>query len=177
MLHYYYGNGCGKTSIALGHIVRMVGRDMKPIVIQFLKKHDPSSQKGFFYGEYITLTEKLNIPVFQYGGFKFITSEKQITEEFKSVCKRGLLKAKEVLESNDYNLLILDELVTVIHLNIFTIEEVLEVLKVRSPTTEVIITGRQKIEALEDIADYATHLQEIHHPYQKGVLARPGIEY
>lgn len=176
LIHYYFGMGCGKTSIGLGHIVRALGRNLRTILIQFLKKHDPSAQKGYFYGEYITLTEKLKVPVIQFGEFNFIKSKKQITNHLE-MAQNALNKVKEVLTSNKYDLVILDEVGSMIKLNLWDIEEFLQILKKKNPKTEVIITGHQKIPELESIADYVTHLEPIKHPYQKGILARPGIEF
>ncbi|MHA1512154.1 MAG: cob(I)yrinic acid a,c-diamide adenosyltransferase [Promethearchaeota archaeon] len=176
LIHYYFGMGCGKTSIGLGHIVRALGRDLRTIIIQFLKKHDPTSQKGFFYGEYITLTEKLNVPIIQFGEFNFIKSEKQISEQLE-MAKTALNKVKEVLTSSNYDLIILDEVGSMIKLKLWKIEEFLQLLKEKNPKIEVIITGHQKIPEMESVADYVIRLDEIKHPYQKGILARPGIEF
>lgn len=176
LIHYYFGMGCGKTSIGLGHIVRALGRNLNTIVIQFLKKHDPSAQKGYYYGEYVTLTEKLNVPVIQFGEFNFIKSGKQIANQLE-MAQDASNKIKEVLSSTKYDLIILDEVGSMIKLKLWKIEEFLQILKAKNPETEVIITGHQKIPELESIADYVTRLFEIKHPYQKGILARPGIEY
>ena len=176
LIHYYFGMGCGKTSIGLGHIVRALGRNLRTIIIQFLKKHDPSGQKGFYYGEYITLTEKLKVPIIQFGEFNFIKSEKQIANQIE-MAKIALRKVKELLTSNNYDLIILDEVGSMIKLNLWKIEEFLQILKEKNPDIEVIITGHQKIPELESVAAYVTHLEEIKHPYQKGILARPGIEF
>ncbi|QEE16676.2 cob(I)yrinic acid a,c-diamide adenosyltransferase [Promethearchaeum syntrophicum] len=176
LIHYYFGMGCGKTSIGLGHIVRALGRNLRTILIQFLKKHDPTAQKGFFYGEYITLTEKLNIPIIQFGEFNFIKSEKQIASQME-MAKNALNKVKEVLTSKKYDLIVLDEVGSMIKLNLWETKNFIRILRDKNPEIEVIITGHQGIPELEDIADYVIHLEEIKHPYQKGILARPGIEF
>lgn len=176
LIHYYFGMGCGKTSIGLGHIVRALGRNLRTIILQFLKKHDPTAQKGFFYGEYITLTKKLNVPIIQFGEFNFIKSEKQIANQLE-MAKNALDKVKEVLTSSNYDLIVLDEVGSMIKLKLWKIEEFLLILNEKNPKIEVIITGHQKIPELESVADYVTHLEEIKHPYQKGILARPGIEF
>jgi len=176
LIHYYFGMGCGKTSIGLGHIVRALGRNLRTLIIQFLKKHDPSAQKGFYYGEYITLTENLKVPIIQFGEFNFIKSEKQIAGQLK-MAKNALNKVKEVLTSNNYDLIVLDEVGSMIKLKLWETEDFIQILKEKSPEIEVIITGHQKIAELESIADYVIHLEEIKHPYQKGIIARPGIEF
>jgi len=176
LIHYYFGMGCGKTSIGLGHIVRALGRNLRTILVQFLKKHDPSGQKGFYYGEYITLSEKLKVPIIQYGEFNFIKSVKQIAGQLE-MAKNAFDKVKEVLTSNNYDLIVLDEVGSMIKLKLWKIEEFLQILKEKNPDIEVIITGHQKIPELESVADYVIELCLINHPYQKGILARPGIEF
>ncbi|MHA1720966.1 MAG: cob(I)yrinic acid a,c-diamide adenosyltransferase [Promethearchaeota archaeon] len=176
LIHYYFGMGCGKTSIGLGHIVRALGRNLNTLIMQFLKKHDPSAQKGFYYGEYITLTEKLNVPVIQFGKFNFIKSEKQIAEQLE-MARDALKKVKEVLLSDKYDLIVLDEVGSMIKLDLWKIGDFIQVLMMKKSKIEVIITGHQKIPELEEVADYVTHLKEIKHPFQKGIMARPGIEF
>lgn len=177
LIHYYYGNGAGKTSIGLGHITRAIGHDLKPILIQFLKKHDPEAKEGYFYGEYKTLTEKLDIPVIQYGTKKFIFSQKDITAEIRALGEIAIQELKNILMSDAYHVVILDELVTFITLGIVKLQDILDLLKNKRNDIEVIITGREYIPELEQITDYATRLEERKHPYQQGIMAREGIEY
>lgn len=177
LLHYYYGNGCGKTSIAMGHILRCLGRQMRPVMIQFLKKHDPTGQEGFFYGEYITLTEVLHVPVFQYGSFHFIVSKDQIDDRCRENAAEGIQKLKDIFASDKFDLVILDEVINAATLKIIDLEQLKIILQSRPPTIEVIMTGREKIPEMLELADYVTHLEEIKHPYQKGIQARAGIEY
>ena len=176
LVHFYYGYGCGKTSITLGHIVRCLGRNMKPILLQFLKKHDPQAQKGFFYGEYVTLTTILRVPVFQYGGFNFVKTPAQIAAQKENI-QNGLTKIKEVLTSGEFDVVILDEIGSVITLGLTTPEIVVGLIQNRAPHVEVMMTGHKDIPALRACSDYVTFLKEEKHPYQKGVQARPGIEY
>ena len=178
LVHFYYGYGCGKTSITLGHIVRCLGRNppMKPILLQFLKKHDPQGQQGFFYGEFVTLTQTLNVPVFQYGGFNFVKTPAQIAAQKENV-QLGLAKMKEVLSSGDFDLVILDEIGSVITLGLVAPETVVDLITHRAPHVEVMMTGHKDIPVLRDCADYVTLLKEENHPFRKGVQARPGIEY
>ena len=176
LIHYYYGKGCGKTSITLGHIVRSIGRNFRPVLLQFLKKHDPSGQKGFYYGEYITLSEILDVPIFQYGDFNFVKSDKQIANQ-KDNALEGLKKIQEVITSSDYDLVILDEIGSMIKVGLYESSQIVEILKEKISTVEIIMTGHEKIPEFVEIANYVTHLQEVKHPFQEGIFARAGIEY
>ena len=176
MVHFYYGGGCGKTSITLGHIVRCLGRNLRPVLLQFLKKHDPQNQKGFFYGEYVTLTESLNVPVYQYGGFNFVKTPTQIAAQQDNI-RNGFAKMKEVLSSGEFDLVILDEIGSIITLGMESPETVVSLIQNRAPHVEVMMTGHEDIPAFRECSDYVTFLKEENHPYQRGIQARPGIEY
>ncbi len=175
-MHFYYGMGPGKTSITLGRIIRALGHGLKPILIQFLKKHDPSGKKGFFYGEYITLTELLNVPIMQFGNYHFVKTTSQV-EANRQMAADALQQMQEILHSDDYDLIVLDELGSMIELNLYSEEQIFALLASRDPHAEIIITGHQPIEKIIEIADYVTHLQEVKHPFQQGIQAREGIEY
>ena len=176
LVHYYYGYGCGKTSIALGHVVRALGHNLKPIVIQFLKKHDPSNQKGFFYGEFVILTKKLQVPVSQFGDFNFVRTDSQIKAQ-KENAANGLKKIQESLNSTECDLLILDEIGSMVKLGLYNAKEIVSLLNSRLPNIEIIMTGHQEIPEFSELADYITFLKEEKHPYKRGVLARSGIDY
>ena len=177
LIHYYYGNGSGKTSIALGHIIRALGHDFRPIMIQFLKKHDPDNAGGFYYGEYITLTQRLQIPVFQYGTIHFLMNEKKIDEEYQTLINEGMEKASEALTSGEFDLVILDEIITAIALQFIDLQETIKMLLHKRNDIEVILTGREDIPEIKEIADYVICLEEEKHPFQKGIIAREGIEF
>lgn len=177
LVHYYYGTGAGKTSIALGHILRALGRNLRVVVIQFLKRHDPSNSEGFYYGEYIMLTEKLHIPVYQFGDFKFLMPNERIPDKYYSYARQGLEKVNEIFKGAQYDLIILDEIATMVKLGLLNAVDIVTAIQNRNAHTEVIMTGRDFIPELEKIADYLTELAEKRHPYQKGIYARAGIEY
>ena len=95
---------CGKTSIALGRIVRAIGHNLHPILFQFLKKHDPNGNQGFFYGEYRTLTEILHVPVIQFGQFNFIRSPNDISPQLRQEIKAGIPQIQNSLNGQRYDL-------------------------------------------------------------------------
>jgi cob(I)alamin adenosyltransferase len=175
--HYYYGNGCGKTSIALGRIVRALGHNLHPILFQFLKKHDPNGNQGFFYGEYRTLTEILHVPVIQFGQFNFIRSPNDISPQLRQEIKAGIPQIQNSLNGQHYDLVILDELPTAIKQGLINETQILEIIQKRAQNVELMITGRELIPSLGKIADYLMEIREEKHPFQKGILARLGVEY
>ncbi|MHA1520482.1 MAG: cob(I)yrinic acid a,c-diamide adenosyltransferase [Promethearchaeota archaeon] len=176
MVHFYYGTGTGKTSIILGRIIRCLGHDLKPILIQFLKKHDPTGSRGFNYGEYITLTTRLEVPVVQFGNYHFVKTPAQI-EANRTLARDAFTKTKEYLQSKDYDVIIFDELGSMLKLGLFSGGDVISALRNRTTLAEIMITGHEPIPELIELADYVTHLEAIKHPFNKGILAREGIEF
>jgi len=81
-----------------------------------------------------------------------------------------------VLKSGEYDLVVLDEVNVAIHFGLIETEQVLKVLKNRTPGVEVVLTGRYAPEELVEIADLVTEMREIKHYYKNGVKARTGIE-
>ena len=176
LIHYYYGNGRGKTSTLVGTIIRALGHDLKPILIQFLKLHDENSKhSGFFIGEVNFL--KNFIPVKQFGGYDFIYSVERATKEDNLRAQNGLKFAKKTVMSGEYDLVALDEIVDTIKLNLIKMEDVLDILKNKPNHVEIIMTGHFLFEELVAISNYVTNYQLVRHPYMLGIEARPGIEY
>src|SRR5665648_967857 len=100
----YTGDGKGKTTAALGLIVRALGQGLRPAVLQFMKS-DPS------WGEVVTL-KKLGVPVEQFGLNHWVIKG-EASEEDLAAAAAGLAKARALVDSGDYDLVVLDELITV----------------------------------------------------------------
>jgi cob(I)alamin adenosyltransferase len=177
MVQYYYGRGCGKTSIALGRVVRALGAGLSPMVIQFLKLHqsDPGAGTGYFYSEYEQLL-RLNVPVHQFGTHQFALPGSE-DPELQINTQHGVEFARDALSSGAFDLVVLDEFATATALGFIPVPEALSTLQGRAAATEVIITGRERIEEFVALADFVTELVEVKHAYQRGVQARPGYEH
>lgn len=166
-LQIYTGNGKGKTTAAFGVALRMACAGGKVFIGQFVK--------GMLYnearcGEYLS-----GITIEQWGRSCILDGEP--TSEDYSLARAGLEKTEALLSSGLWQLVILDELTIAIHLKLLQLEDVLRVLKKRHAETEVIITGRYAPEALVEIADLVTDMQEVKHYYTQGVLSRNGIDF
>ncbi|MGM0436898.1 MAG: cob(I)yrinic acid a,c-diamide adenosyltransferase [Bacillota bacterium] len=166
MLQVYTGDGKGKTTAAIGMAVRAAGAGLKVFIGQFVK-----SMK---YSEIKVLNEIANIDVKQYGLSCFI--EKEPEEEDVKAAREGLQEVKEILKSNEYDLVILDEANIAVYFDLFSVDELIEVIDSRNEGIEVVVTGRKAKDKLIDKADLVTDMQEIKHYYEKGVKARDGIE-
>jgi cob(I)alamin adenosyltransferase len=167
LVHIYTGDGKGKTTAAFGLAVRMLGSGGKVIIIQFLKT-------GKVYGEQIQI-EKCGAVVESYGLPKFVHGKP--SEEDIEMARKAFQRAKEVSSSGEWDLVILDEICVALGFGMLDINDVKELIRNKAPHTELVLTGRYCPEELFELADYVTEMREVKHPYQRGVLARRGVEY
>jgi cob(I)alamin adenosyltransferase len=165
------GDGKGKTTAALGVLIRAAGRGMKCCLIQFMKS------KTDRYGEHESL-EQLGVEVHTMGdGFTWDTNDTaqdiKTSEETWNLCV-------EKMRSDEYDLLVFDELVYVLDYKFLDVNKVLdEVRQVREsqPHLHIIMTGRNAPPELIDAADLVTEMKEIKHPFHVGIFAQQGIEF
>ena len=163
----YTGNGKGKTTAALGLALRAVGAGLKVFIGQFAK--------GMEYSEIKTIREKLpEITIRQYGRDCFIVN-KPTVDDIK-LARQGLAEISNIIRSGKYDVVILDEANIAVHFGLFSIDELLKLVRSKPENLELIITGRKAHPELIKAADLVTEMLEIKHYYQQGVLARQGIE-
>lgn len=162
----YTGNGKGKTTAAFGLAVRAACAGKNVFIGQFIK--------GMEYSELKLEDRFSNIKIEQFGMDYFITHSPSDLDKEKADI--GFDKIKAILNSDLYDLVILDEMNIALFLNLVDTRELLEVLDKRNKKIEVVITGRSAPDELIEYADLVTEMKEIKHYYQQGVQARLGIE-
>jgi cob(I)alamin adenosyltransferase len=164
------GNGKGKTTAAIGLLLRAWGHDMKVVMLQFIKN------KKSNYGEH-RAARRLGIEIIA-GGAGFVRPGRTKDPEKSALLSRKLWDlAKEKISSGTYNMVILDELSYPLQFGWLSVEEVIEVLKHRPEQLHVVITGRGVPDTLIDFADMVTEVKEIKHHFRQGIKAQPGIEF
>lgn len=162
------GNGKGKTTAALGVVMRAWGRGWRIAVLQFIK----SSTNN--YGER-RAARKMGIDWYAMGdGWTWRSRDLARTAELARIAWE---RAKELLQSGGYDLVVLDELTYPLRYGWLPVDEVIEALRTRAAGTHVIVTGRHAPGALIEAADLVSDVQEVKHPYRRGIKAQPGIEY
>lgn len=168
----YTGNGKGKTTAALGMVIRAVGYGWKLCIIQFVKG-------SWKYGELKglkLLDQFVELHVIGEGFVGILDDTKQF-EEHRAAAKGGIELALEKISSGAHQIVILDELNVAYDLGLVTEEEIRQLLRARGADQTLVITGRGAPEWLIDAADLVTEMKEIKHPYQKGILAQKGIDW
>ena len=168
LIQVYTGDGKGKTTAALGLALRAAGRNMKVLIVQFMKKWD--------YGELHSVELIPNIILRTFGTKDFVYKGKAKKIDYEEAEKAFSFGA-EGMQSGDYDIVIFDELNMALYYELLDLKEVIEKLKGKPDNVEVVITGRRAPEEIIEIADLVTEMKEIKHPYQKGIKARMGIEY
>ncbi|MEO6391739.1 MAG: cob(I)yrinic acid a,c-diamide adenosyltransferase, partial [Pyrinomonadaceae bacterium] len=165
------GNGKGKTTAALGTLMRAAGRGLNCCMIQFMKsKHDR-------YGEH-EACEKLGIEVHTMGdGFTWDTKD---PEQDRRTARETWELCVTKMRSKDYDLLVFDELVYVLSYKMLPVDEVvaeLKAIRADQPAIHLVATGRDAPPELIEAADLVTEMTEIKHHYYAGVRAQQGVEF
>lgn len=164
----YTGNGKGKTTAALGLMMRAVGNNFKIFFCQFLK--------GTEYGEINTIKYFPTIKYERYGRGVFIRKKELVTNEDKKLIKDGYKNLKKALFSGDYDIVIADEILVTLRFDLLSIDEIKFLISNKPENVELILTGRNAPNELIELANLVTEMKEIKHYYKEGVPARTGIE-
>lgn len=165
-IHVYTGNGKGKTTAAFGLAVRALCAGRSVYVGQFVKSMRYSETR---------ITEHFDgIVVEQLGSGCFL--DRDPAQRDMEMAVEGLRRCSEMMRSGRFDVVILDELTIAMHFGLLSVETVLESLRCRPRSVEVVITGRYAPQALIDAADLVTEMREVKHYYTGGVLSREGID-
>lgn len=166
------GDGKGKTTAALGTILRAVGYGHRCLIVQFIKG-------SWMYGELKSIRRlEPEVEFHRMGkGFVGIIDDNLPREEHELAARAALEFAKQKLASGDYKLVLLDEIFIAVQLGLFATDDVIDLMNVRPAKTTLILTGRGAPQAVIDRADTVTEMREVKHAFQKGILAQRGVDY
>lgn len=179
MILLFTGNGKGKTTAALGQMVRVLGRGKSALMIQFIKGPWRSGEDEF--AERFALhTPRFKI-VKMGKGFVGILGDELPKEEHARAAKEALEffkeEAKKSPAAGGWHLIVLDEVNVAISLGLITAAEVLEAIKDYPEERILILTGRDAPQELIDAADLATEMKELKHPFGEGKKAKFTVEF
>ena len=169
LVQVFTGNGKGKTTAAVGTIVRAAGHGLKVCLISFMKG-------TYTYGEYKTLSQIPNVEIEQFGLRKF-TDPAKIKSAEKEQAKAALAAARKAVAGGNYDLVVMDEVNVAVCYNLVGLDKIISLIKDKPLHVELILTGRYADPKLLEIADLVTEMVKIKHPFDEGIQARKGIEY
>jgi cob(I)alamin adenosyltransferase len=162
------GAGKGKSSSAFGVIIRALGWKQRVGVVQFIKGKWKTGERMFFdrLGEvtWHTMGE----------GFTWDTQDK---DRDIAAAQAAFAKAREMMESGDYDLIVLDEINIALRYDYLSAADVIAGLEARAKDTGVILTGRDAKPEICDYADLVTEMTEIKHPFKSGIKAQRGVDF
>ncbi len=162
------GQGKGKTTSALGMMLRAWGHDMKSAILQFVKS--PDAERG----ESIAL-QRLGLELVSWGsGFTWKGDNKQTN---RAMAGELWTRAKEMIGSGQFDLIVLDEFTYALKYGWIDTGEVLQTLSRRPAGLHIVITGRFASSELIKFSDCAVELKSLKHHLRRGIPAQPGIEY
>ncbi len=167
LIQIYTGGGKGKTTAALGLAMRAAGHDLRVAVVQFMKLWDYGEIKGL---------RRLGVDLFRYGTAQFVDPEGPSPVDFEQA-DEALSKAEELIEQGKYDLLVLDEINVALDFNLVPLKRVVDLLDKKPDNLELVLTGRNCPQEIIERADLVSSINEVKHPYRKGLRARRGIEF
>ncbi|MGC3940513.1 cob(I)yrinic acid a,c-diamide adenosyltransferase [Roseobacter sp. EG26] len=162
------GNGKGKSSSAFGVVIRALGWKQKVGVVQFIKGKWITGERRFF--------DQLGDVTWHTMGEGF-TWDTQDRERDIAAAQAAFGKAVQMMESGDYDLIVLDEINIALRYDYLDVAQVIESLKGRDKRTGVILTGRNAKPELMEFADLVTEMTEVKHPYKAGIKAQRGVDF
>ena len=166
-VHVYTGDGKGKTTAALGLSIRAAGAGLKIFFAQFIKDSDYSEIKALRRFSDLIAVE-------QFGLGCFIGREPSSSDI--EAARNGLDRLKSLLSSGEYHLFILDEATIAIKYDLFSEQDILDLIALKPENAELVITGRSASPRIIEKADLVTEMKAVRHYFEKGVQARVGIE-
>lgn len=167
----YTGEGKGKTTAALGLVLRAVGYERKCLVVQF--------GKIWFTGELAAVKKLYPFVKFIQGGkgfVKILEDKLPIREHKKAVRQTYDLLSKEIM-SDKWDVVVADEIIGAVSSKLLSLTKTLHLIKHKPHRLDLILTGHHAPKQLIKVADLVTEMQEVKHPYQKGIFAKRGIDF
>ncbi|MBM3897827.1 MAG: cob(I)yrinic acid a,c-diamide adenosyltransferase [Thaumarchaeota archaeon] len=167
----YTGDGKGKTTAALGLALRTAGYRAKVLVLQFIKGAWKTGEleSAKMLSPYVEIKQL---------GIGFVTwRPKRPFDEHLAAAQKAWEETKKIVQSDNYDVIILDEINNATRFNLIPVQEVIDLIKGKPSRLHLVLTGREASQEVIDIADLVTEMKMIKHPFEKGKWARKLIDY
>ena len=161
------GNGKGKSSSAMGMICRALGYDMRVALVRFLKGDQQTGEDLFIENHPNIISAHME------SGFTWDTQDKELD---KQKATQTWLEAKKFLANEEISVVVLDEITYMINYKYLDESEILLALSNRPKDQHVIITGRAASQALIDVSDTVSEVEDIKHAFRANIRAQKGID-
>ncbi|MCX8174745.1 MAG: cob(I)yrinic acid a,c-diamide adenosyltransferase [Candidatus Micrarchaeota archaeon] len=185
LVHILTGDGNGKTTSAVGLALRACGRGMKVAFIQFLKggfssEIGPMKRLGIKVisaTKFCPNAQKHKLALQKSGEVFFCRDCFAINKKDRKKVAEAFRKAKSFSRSGKFDMVVLDEIFWAVLEGLISEEQLLSLITSRHPSCELVLTGRGASQKVQQVADYVSYVSKIRHPFDKGMLARAGIDY
>ena len=169
LLIVYTGSGKGKTTAALGMVLRCLGHGMKVAIVQFIKGAIDTAEERVLksFSDQVTFLRMGE-------GYTWDTQDRERDTQF---AQHAWAQVCEFMGDPSYAMVILDEFNIALQHGYVSVDEVLPRLTTRPPMQHIVITGRGAPPELMEAADLVTEMKQVKHPFRKGVKAQPGVEF
>jgi cob(I)alamin adenosyltransferase len=169
LIQVFTGEGKGKTTAALGIALRASGRGLKVNIIYILNKNYDTGEQEVLH----------KLPGVEWAAFGpgLVRNPQKPTIEQKEKASGVIDFAYQKMTSGKYDVIIIDEINVAIHWGWIDINQVLTLIDAKPPNVELILTGRYAHPNIVGKADLVTEMTKVKHPFDKGILARKGIDY
>jgi cob(I)alamin adenosyltransferase len=169
LVQIFTGDGKGKTTAAVGTIIRALSHGLKVYVAVFMKGDVPSGEWTFF-------ANQPGIKIERFGVSTFLNPENIKPEEREQAAK-AMQAAARAVTGGDYDVVVLDEINVAVGWKLIPVQDVIDLIAKKPAYVELILTGRRADAELMKRADLVTEMLKIKHPFDAGIKAREGIEY
>jgi len=169
LIQVYTGDGKGKTTAALGLALRAIGHGLMVLVIQFMKGN-------IDYGELQSAQKLYPRLIIRSMGRETFVSKSNPDQIDIQRAQEGFSLAEKAIRSNEFDIVILDEINVAVDYGLIPLRHVLELMDTKPDSVELVLTGRGAKAEVMERADLVTEMMDRKHYYSKGVSARKGME-
>ncbi|MBN2373315.1 cob(I)yrinic acid a,c-diamide adenosyltransferase [bacterium] len=174
IIQIYWGDGKGKTTAAIGQAIRALGQGLRVYMAQFLKP------QNVFSGEMAILNNLGPNLIFRRPNrtsFLDNSLSSDVKDRERGLISEEMAYVRELINLDSCDMFVFDELITALNIGVIEEPDLINLLSIKRPQCEMILTGLRPNKTLIDMADIITEMRMQKHPYQSGLEARRGIEY